>query len=73
MINVFFFCCASFNVWSKGIINTLQGNPYRGVTFETATEQQIVSGPPQGKLHVEPFLLDSEQLASEHDSGHQTI
>ena len=47
-----------FQLWIGHIfnINTPQGNPYRGVTFETATEKEIVSGPPQGKLRVRGFL-----------------
>merc|ERR1719507_2167048 len=38
-----------------------QGNPYRGVTFETATEQQIVSGPPQGDDFLERYLRRVEE------------
>ena len=44
-----FVCYLLYNlIFEIGITNH-QGNPYRGVTFETATEQEIVSGPPQGK------------------------
>merc|ERR550532_3456420 len=38
-----------------------QGNPYRGVTFETATEKEIVSGPPQGDDFLERYLRRVEE------------
>merc|ERR1712080_771193 len=38
-----------------------QGNPYRGVTFETATEQELVTGPPQGDDFLERYLRRVEE------------